>query len=344
MRLIEKIWFERHSAQYLFLPLLLPFSLLFWLLSKIRKLSYYFGFKQTKQLNCPVIVVGNIGVGGNGKTPVVIYLVEQFQSKGMKVGVISRGYGGEAQHYPYILTDMSTAEHSGDEPLLIYRRCKVPVAVGPDRVAAANCLIDLGCEIIISDDGLQHYALNRDYEICVIDSKRLFGNGFLLPSGPLREGISRLYKVNHIIFNGQLHCDALIDKIKSMTVWQNMILQGTQVCNLLTGESMALTDFVKQNPDVNAIAGIGDPSRFFKYLQTLGFSLKQQKGFDDHQNYSFEKLTGFSNKIPLLMTEKDAVKCLGFTQKHWWYIPVSAEFTENEKNSLLADIMKRLNK
>lgn len=344
MRTIEKVWFQQHSAKYFLLPLLLPFTVLFWLLSTVRKRLYDLNIKSRQQLSCPVVVVGNIGVGGNGKTPVVIHLVEQFKAQGLKVGVISRGYGGRAETYPYLLTETSTAGLSGDEPLLIYRRCNVPVAVGPDRVAAAGCLIELGCELIISDDGLQHYTLARDYEICVIDSKRLFGNGLLLPSGPLREGKWRLNTVDHVVFNGIIEDGSLLKRLDLKTVHQTMSLRGSQVCNLLTGEYLRLTDFVKRQHVVNAMAGIGDPCRFFDYLQSLGFSLKQQQGFDDHQAYNTQQLSSFSKEIPLLMTEKDAVKCHDFAEKNWWYLPVDAEFIENEKNSLVTDIMKTLNR
>ena len=343
MRLIEKVWFEQHSAKFYLVPLLLPFTGLFWLISRARKLLYHLNIKHKQALDCPIVVVGNIGVGGNGKTPVVIYLVEQLKAQGIKVGVISRGYGSKAETYPYVLTDASIATESGDEPLLIYRRCKVPVAVGVDRIAAANRLISRGCQIIISDDGLQHYALARDYEICVIDSKRLFGNGLLLPSGPLREGISRLNSVDHVIFNGKID-DAPISTVNIMTVFQTMTLQGTRICNVLTGEYIQLSTFVKQHQTVDAIAGIGNPSRFFNYLLELGFILRQQQGFADHKAYYADELKGFTADIPLLMTEKDAVKCHTFGEKNWWYLPVDAEFMGNDNNILLNDILQLLQK
>jgi tetraacyldisaccharide 4'-kinase len=343
MRLIEKVWFEKHPAKFYLVPLLLPLTGLFWLLSRFRKLFYKLNIKRTQAVDCPIVVVGNIGIGGNGKTPVVIYLVEQLKAQGVKVGVISRGYGSKAETYPYVLTDASIAAESGDEPLLIYRRCKVPVAVGVNRVAAANRLISQGCQIIISDDGLQHYALARDYEICVIDSERLFGNGLLLPSGPLREGISRLNSVDHVIFNGKLD-DVSINTVNIMTPYQTMILRGLRVCNLLSGEYIDLSTFVNQHKTVEAIAGIGNPNRFFNYLLELGFTLRQQQSFDDHQAYYADELKNFTTDTPLLMTEKDAVKCYTFGEKNWWYLPVDAEFTGNDNNKLVADIMQLLKK
>ena len=180
MRLIEKVWFQKHPIKWLLVPLLLPLSLLFWLLSSIRRLAFKLGFKETVRLNKPVIVVGNIGVGGNGKTPIVIYLVELLHSIGFTPGVISRGYGGKAPYYPYLLNQESNANLAGDEPILIYQRCNVAVAVGSDRIASGRLLIEQGCDILISDDGLQHYRLARDLELLIVDGKRLFGNGFII--------------------------------------------------------------------------------------------------------------------------------------------------------------------
>jgi len=339
MRLIEKVWFQKHPAKWCLVPLLMPITLLFWFLSNLRKLLFFLGINKQMTVDCPVVVVGNIGVGGNGKTPIVIYLVEQLKIHGVKVGVISRGYGGKAPHYPYLLTENSTAFEAGDEPVLIYQRCDIPVVVGADRIAAANTLIAQGCQIIISDDGLQHYRLARDYEICVIDGKRWFGNGLLLPSGPLRETPSRLNMVDSIIVNGEsFNANAgLIDNHRIMS------LQADSVCNVLTGERQPLSYFLATYRQVNAVAGIGDPQRFFDTLKGVGFELAQQHGFNDHHAYSAEVLNQFGIEYPLLMTEKDAVKCNQFAQAHWWYLPVDAKFTESNKNDFVADIMQLIN-
>jgi len=339
MRLIEKVWFQQHPAKWCLVPLLLPITLLFWLLSNLRKLLFSLGIKKQIAVDCPVVVVGNIGVGGNGKTPIVIYLVEQLKIHGVKVGVISRGYGGKAPHYPYLLTENSTALEAGDEPVLIYQRCDIPVVVGADRIAAANVLIAQGCQIIISDDGLQHYRLARDYEICVIDGKRWFGNGLLLPSGPLREAPTRLKTVDSIIVNGE-SCNTNTDLLDNPRM---MSLQAVSVCNVLTGERQSLSDFLVTYHQVNAMAGIGDPQRFFDTLKGGGFELAQQYGFNDHQAYSVEALNQFGIELPLLMTEKDAVKCNKFAQANWWYLPVDAKFTESDKNDFVADIMQLIN-
>jgi tetraacyldisaccharide 4'-kinase len=347
MRLIEKVWFEQHTAKWLLIPLLMPLTFLFWLLSSFRRLLFTLGIKESVNLACPVVVVGNIGIGGNGKTPVVVFLVEQLTKHGIKVGVLSRGYGGQAPNYPYLLTQQSTAVEAGDEPILIYQRCQVPVVVGADRIAAAKLLIEQGCQLIISDDGLQHYRLKRDFEICVIDGKRLFGNGFLLPSGPLRESTKRIANVDAVVVNGELNNKNTMQN----TAYYQMLLQATVVCNVLTGEQQDLSIFLSENSTanknvkINAIAGIGDPSRFFTTLNNIGFKIREQQGFIDHQAYTADMFTRFSDEQPLLMTEKDAVKCKRFAQAHWWYLPVDAHFSTdkantNEINKMLADIMQ----
>lgn len=345
MRLIEKVWFHQHAAKWLLVPLLLPLSLLFYLLSALRRFSFKCGLAKSYTLTKPVIVVGNIGVGGNGKTPVVIFLVELTRRLGLKPGVISRGYGGQAPHYPYLLDDSSTAREAGDEPVLIKERCQVAVAVGSDRIASANLLITQGCNIIISDDGLQHYRLHRELELIVVDSKRLFGNGLLLPAGPLREGKWRLFKSDLLIFNGTRKShDNIMQGTKpskklNVTPSLTMTLVATKVCNLLTGESIALKDFVKSYPKINAIAGIGDPQRFFDTLLINKFTINKQQAFVDHHSFSLGDFNTFDGTIPLLMTEKDAVKCRAFSQKNWWYLPVEATFNSNEQQ-IITDKIK----
>lgn len=346
MRLIEKVWFEGHNAKYLLVPLLLPLTLLFFILSSLRRALYKLGLKKSVSLPVPVVVVGNIGIGGNGKTPVTIYLIEQLIQRGFRPGVISRGYGGKAPYYPYLLNNESTAAQSGDEPLLIFQRCKIPVAVGADRIAAGQCLVEQGCDIIIADDGLQHYRLNRDIELIVVDGKRQFGNGLLLPAGPNREGTWRLNTVNSIIVNGE--AKHKIDKTINTTVNTcYMALTAKFVTNIKTNERVVLGDFLQKYPNVNAIAGIGDPQRFFNTLQQIGFEIDGQQGFIDHQEYNEGSFSAFSDNEVLLMTEKDAVKCQKFAQKNWWMLPVSAGFLVNEENNidiLLSEIISQIKK
>lgn len=330
MRIIEKVWFQGHPAKWLFVPLLLPLSGLFWLISLLRRYSYKAGLSKVMTTRKPVIVVGNIGVGGNGKTPMVIYLVELTRSLGTNPGVISRGYGGKAPHYPYLLTEKSTAAEAGDEPVLIQQRCQVPVAVGSDRIASAELLIEQGCDVIISDDGLQHYRLSRALELIIVDGKRLFGNGLLLPAGPLREGLWRLLSNDLVIYNGQRGDSASHKNLTGLT----MTLAAEEVCNLSSGQCLSITEFISSFSRVNAIAGIGAPQRFFDTLINKQFTLINCQSFVDHHDYSRADFKQFDDNIPLLMTEKDAVKCQAFCRKNWWYLPVDASFNSSEKQLL----------
>jgi len=341
MRLIEKVWFYKHSAKWLLVPLLLPLTAVFWLLSACRRWSFKLGLLKSFAVDRPVVVVGNIGIGGNGKTPVVLYLIEQCLAKGLKVGVISRGYGGRAPHYPYLLNASSSATEAGDEPFLIYQRHGIPVVVGGDRVSSAQLLIEQGCDVIIADDGLQHYRLKRDFELIVIDNKRQFGNGFLLPSGPLREGLWRLKTANALIFNGEF-TSTDNEKFTVNVPKIQMTLMATHVVNVKTNERVLLTDFYQtrisndnNNMPVNALAGIGDPSRFFKTLIDIGFSLDKSVAFVDHQHYNKDLFVSFPDTTPLLMTEKDAVKCTGFAKDNWWYLPVDAQIKSKQITPLL---------
>ncbi len=335
MRLIEKVWFQQHPAKWLLVPLLLPLSFLFWLLSCIRRIAFQFGLKETITLSKPVIVVGNIGVGGNGKTPIVIHLVNLLRSMGFTPGVISRGYGGKAPHYPYLLNQQSTADLAGDEPILISQRCNVPVAVGSDRIASGKLLIKQGCDIIISDDGLQHYRLGRSLELVIVDGKRLFGNGLLLPAGPLREGTWRLDSSDLVIYNGG---ESMYDEHDKQITRLAMHLAATEVCHISSGKKMNVSDFLQQYSSINAVAGIGDPQRFFNTLTSLQFTIVQQQAYVDHHHFTLDDFNQFSDNIALLMTEKDAVKCREFAQEHWWYLPVDAKLSEQAQQILQAKV------
>jgi len=338
LRLIEKVWFKKHQAKYWLVPLLLPLTGLFYLLSLVRRLAFSLGILKSYKIDKPVIVVGNIGVGGNGKTPVVVHLVELSKAQGFKPGVISRGYGGKADIYPYLLDETSTTNQAGDEPILIYQRCHVPVAVGSDRVANAQMLIEQGCDLIISDDGLQHYRLQRDLELVIIDGKRLFGNGLLLPAGPLREGVWRLLNADMIIYNGSKPSNSTVQNDESLL----MTLATEEIINIKTGEKVLLNSFIKQWNSVNAIAGIGDPQRFFDTLQKLGFNIVKQQGFVDHKNFITDDFNQFKTDLPLLMTEKDAVKCQTFAQGNWWFVPVDAQFSAQDEQALLQCLNTKL--
>lgn len=310
--------------------LLSPFSLLFWLISQIRHFLYCKNWLKSYRSPVPVLVVGNISVGGNGKTPVVVWLVEQLQQRGVKVGVISRGYGGKSKHFPQLVTKSSQAEMVGDEPVLIVQRTGVPLAISPNRQQSIELLLSqFELDLIITDDGLQHYALQRDFEWVVVDGVRRFGNGFVLPAGGLRELPSRLQRVQAVICNG-----GVAKKGEHL-----MTLEPAMAINLKTQARKALSEF--RQPCV-AIAGIGHPPRFFTMLENLGIPLAKTQGFADHQPFNQAQLTALADhQTPLLMTEKDAVKCQAFAQENWWYVPVSATFSEKSTACLLEPILAK---
>lgn len=319
-------WYTKSRIAYL----LLPFSLLFLLISSLRRLLFKSGILPSYRAPVPVIVVGNLSVGGNGKTPVVIWLVQQLQQRGLSVGVISRGYSSQSKTYPLLVTADSDPVQAGDEPVLIAKRTNVPLCISPQRRQAIELLLrHYPCDVIISDDGLQHYQLQRDIEIIVMDAERGFGNGLLLPAGPLRELPSRLRHADLVIANGHPHqdCDVVMKLVPQYAI------------NLLTREKRLLSEFEQ----VSAIAGIGNPQRFFNMLRGLNIRLAETQAFQDHQPYQAELLTKLAQNRPLFMTEKDAVKCMGFARPNWWYVPVEAEIRGDQAQQLLNRISEMKN-
>ncbi len=326
MKLIEQLWFGQPWWQWLCWPFLYPLSRLFAFLSSRRRHQYDIGKKPVYRASVPVIVVGNITAGGNGKTPVVVWLVEQLQAKGFRVGVVSRGYGGKAPYYPYEVSSTTSTDISGDEPVLIAKRTQALVVVSPIR-SEAVAMLENKVDIIITDDGLQHYALARDLEIVVIDGQRRFGNQKLLPLGPLRESCQRLLDVDFKICNGGM---ALEDEIP-------MMLKPSQWINVKTGQIQSSEAF----ESVVAMAGIGYPERFFQTVRALDLSPLECHGFPDHQAYSYESLHALTtHSQSLLMTEKDAVKCSAFAQDNWWYLPVNADIPTDSANQLIQRIIE----
>ncbi|TCB90037.1 tetraacyldisaccharide 4'-kinase [Enterobacter wuhouensis] len=321
--MIARIW----SGESLLWLLLLPLSWLYGLVSGAIRLLYRLGLKQAWRAPVPVVVVGNLTAGGNGKTPVVIWLVEQLQKRGIRPGVVSRGYGGKAAQYPLLLKADTTTAEAGDEPVLIYQRTGAPVAVSPVRSDAVKALLSgHGVQIIITDDGLQHYALARDKEIVVVDGVRRFGNGWWLPAGPMRERASRLKSVDAVIVNGGA---AKAGEIP-------MHLQPGNAVNLLTGERKA----VDQLPALVAMAGIGHPPRFFATLEQCGARLEKRVSLADHQALLAEQVDALTAPgQTLIMTEKDAVKCRAFAKENWWYLPVDAELSGEQPEQLLKELI-----
>ncbi|MEB6631762.1 tetraacyldisaccharide 4'-kinase [Kluyvera cryocrescens] len=321
--MIAKIW-SGESPLWL---LLLPLSWLYGLVSGLIRLCYQIGLKKAWRAPCPVVVVGNLTAGGNGKTPVVIWLVEQLQRQGIRVGVVSRGYGGKAENYPLLLDADTTTAQAGDEPVLIYQRTGAPVAVSPLRVDAVKALLaahDL--QLVVTDDGLQHYRLARDKEIVVIDGVRRFGNGWWLPAGPMRERASRLRSVDARIVNGG---EPQAGEIP-------MTLRPGEAVNLLTDQRLPVSAL--QN--VVAMAGIGHPPRFFATLNECGLQPVRTVALADHKALTEADVRALVEPgQQLIMTEKDAVKCRRFAQENWWYLPVDAVLSGDRAQTLLQDLI-----
>ncbi len=320
--MIDRIWF---GGSRWYWPLL-PLSWLYGLVSGLIRMSYRRGWRKTSRFPLPVVVVGNLTAGGNGKTPVVLWLVTHLQQRGWRVGVVSRGYGGRAERYPLLLNDTTLPREAGDEPVLIFQRTGAPVAVSPRRAEAVAALLQrYPLDVVITDDGLQHYALARDIEWVVIDGERRFGNGWWLPAGPMRERAHRLKSVTAVIVNGGR---ALPGEVP-------MHLQSGKAINLLSGQRSEAGDLA---PMV-AMAGIGHPPRFFAALRSQGVIPVREVPFADHQSYRPEQLAALTSPgEALVMTEKDAVKCRGFAQPNWWYIPVDARLPAEDTEPLLASI------
>ena len=301
---LEHAWYGQGRAPWWAAPL----SALYGVVSGLRRMGYRHGVLRRVRLPVPVLVIGNLTAGGTGKTPLTITLVDALRQGGWPPGVVSRGYGG-SQREPALLGEDADPAVFGDEPCLI-RAQGVAVAVGRDRPAAAALLLGAGCDLIIADDGLQHYRLARDVEIVVIDGARRFGNGRLLPAGPLREPIRRLRTVDFCVCNGG----------RPHTGETPMRLVGGTARALIDGHSKPLSHFSGRR--VRAIAAIGNPERFFDSLQGQGL-LVEGRAFPDHHAYRPDELES-GDDLPLLMTEKDAIKCARFARPHWWSVPVKA--------------------
>ncbi|MBK1723263.1 tetraacyldisaccharide 4'-kinase [Thiocystis violacea] len=289
---------------------LLPLSWLYCAIVRVRRLGYRLGWMNVEQLAVPVIVVGNLTVGGTGKTPLVLRLAALLQERGWTPGIITRGYRGKAEAWPQSVRPASDPVQVGDEPVLLARRSGCPVVAGPDRVSAGRMAIATGgCDILLSDDGLQHYALGRDLEILVIDAQRGFGNGRCLPAGPLREPVSRRASVDLVVYKegaGQGH---------------GMRLEPGEVRSLCAPDrALELADFRAES--ILAVAGIGDPERFFRVLEGEGLKIARRP-FPDHHCYTAADVAAWGDRT-VIMTEKDAVKCAAFATERHWYLSVEA--------------------
>ena len=307
-------WLQNHWYRITPMHLILyPISLIFRGLVSLRRELYLSNFLSSHQLLLPVIVVGNISVGGTGKTPLTLALAQQLIEHGWYPLIISRGYGRTISR-PQPATLSNTAAQVGDEPLLMARRGLCPVWVGADRVATAHAALQAcpQCNVVLCDDGLQHYRLQRDVEIAVIDGMLRYGNGLMLPAGPLREPVSRLQAVDAIVVNGG---DTAANEYA-------MSLNGEIFYNLLNPDQTAApADFKK--PNIHAVAGIGNPQRYFQHLETLGIPFTPH-AFPDHHPYHAADLS-FADCDAILLTEKDAVKCAEFADARYWVLRVNAQ-------------------
>ena len=304
---------------------LLPLAWLFALLAWLRRGLYRRGLLSAYRSTRPVVIVGNVTVGGTGKTPLVIWLTERLTGDGRRVGVASRGHGRRDTAARRVCAGDAVAD-VGDEPLLIARRTGAAVAVGADRAAAVR-LLEGDCDLILCDDGLQHYALERDAEVAVVDGARGLGNGWLLPAGPLRESPSRLAAADAIVVNGAGF---------GMTGSLRMDIEPTRFVGVASGEGRDLADFRGQR--AHAVAAIGNPGRFFGMLGRLGIDVDAHP-LPDHATPG-ERQLRFADGAAVLMTEKDAVKCPDGGLHHAWYVEVDAHIEDAAAAALIERIVR----
>jgi tetraacyldisaccharide 4'-kinase len=321
---LQNIWSTKTGVT----QLLRPLTWLFCLITFSRRWLYKLHILNSTRLSVPVIIIGNLTVGGSGKTPLVVHVVNRLKAAGYRPGIISRGYGGKARHWPQQVRADSDPTVVGDEPILIARRTQCPMAVGPDRVEAGKALLKYeDCDIVICDDGLQHYALKRDIEIVVIDGVRRFGNGYCLPAGPLREPVKRLDKVDFIVTNGS-----------ALQTEYSMQYIGKTLINLHDSKlKRNLEEFREQK--IHAVAGIGNPEKFYNTLKNAKLIIETHF-FSDHHAFKQEDME-FDDNDPILMTEKDAVKCQRFATDSMWYLPIEAKLSATFEMQLLNKIEAR---
>ncbi len=311
-----------HYSKSLFPLLLFPLSAIFFLIFFIRKYLYQFNFLKSFKLNVPVIVIGNITLGGTGKTPLIIHLAKELKKNGYYPGIVSRGYGSRVIGAIEV-NQKSNINEVGDEPILIQKHTHMPVFVSKDRAMAAKALIKKykKIDVILSDDGIQHYRLMRDVEVLVIDGTRGFGNGYLLPAGPLRELKHKLNDVDAIVCNHK----KVIDGSYLMKYKSEFLI------NLKTKQKIPLSEVSLSN--IHAIAGIGNPDRFFNDLKSLGLVFNSS-AYQDHYRFAKKDFKTMGGKN-IIMTEKDAVKCEKFAQDNFWYLPVDVDINSKFTNVIL---------
>ena len=322
--LLNRIWYGNSPLRWG----LWPVSAVYLALARLRRTAYRRGWRPAVETAVPVIVVGNVSVGGTGKTPFVIWLAAQLTQRGRKVGIVTRGYRGKGTVWPQAVGAHSDAGEVGDEPVLLARRTGCPVVAGPDRVACVEALLDAHrLDVVIADDGLQHYRLARAFEIAVVDGARGMGNGLCLPAGPLREPPSRLAEVDAIVVNGAGFGHAGVFRADAVV---------TKVYSLKDGTERTLESF-RAEP-VHAVAGIGNPQRFFDLLIDSGLDVVGHP-LDDHAEITLDDLT-FDEPGAVLITEKDAVKCEHLKADGVWCVVVDFEFEADAAARLMRLILR----
>ena len=323
-RSLTNLWYGNSPLRWGLLPL----ALVYRAGAQLRRAAYRRGTLKAVELPVPVIVVGNVSVGGTGKTPFVIWLAAALEKRGLRVGIVTRGYRGKARDWPRVVTATSDALEVGDEPVLLARRTGCPVVAGPDRVAAARRLLEeQRVDVLISDDGLQHYRLARRFEIAVVDGVRGMGNGLCLPAGPLREPAERIGEVDAIVVNGGDWGHAGV--FRAQTV-------ATGVHRVTNGEPRTLESF--KGSEVHAVAGIGNPQRFFELLEDAGLDVIPHP-LEDHAEIGPEQLT-FEEPGAVLITEKDAVKCEAFAHANVWCVVVDLQLDADKTARLMRLVLR----
>jgi tetraacyldisaccharide 4'-kinase len=330
---LEHVWYAGTPPPWW----LRPWSLLYAGAAGLRRLSYARRWRAATRLPAPVLIVGNLSVGGTGKTPLVHWLVERLRERGLRPGIVSRGYGGSTAAVR-LIDAADDPGVVGDETVLLATRTQAPVAVGRDRPAAARLLTEAGCDVIVSDDGLQHYALARDCEIVVVDGERRFGNGWRLPAGPLRESPARLRSADAVVVNGGASPDGRPRTARALEGALTMRLEGDCAVSVHGAERRPLADFAGR--EVHAVAGIGNPERFFELLRVHGISITRHP-LPDHARLRSEDIS-FPDEHPVLMTEKDAVKCRELSAPRHWYVPVTASFETGASKQLMEIVMRAI--
>jgi tetraacyldisaccharide 4'-kinase len=332
---LTQLWYRESAGP----SLLQPLAWLYGLVSGLRRHAYTRGWLQRQRAGKPVIVVGNLTVGGTGKTPLVAWLAEQLSASGLKVGIVSRGYG-RSQRMPQVVHAESDWRDVGDEPFLLRELTGCDTVVAQDRFAGAQQLVALGVDVVIADDGLQHLRLARDCEIVVVDGARGFGNGRLLPAGPLREPASRVREASVVVVNG-------VPEHASLFAGEGRLAPTTLQMSLYGGEAYRLDGLAGpqslqhfSGKRVHAVAGIGNPSRFFRDLRARSIDVIEHP-FADHHPFVAADLT-FEDALPVLMTQKDAVRCRSLANERLWYVPVVARFGDAQGRELLDRVVETL--